>query len=326
MSMTAFLGWFDRHYRRIIYILVVLCVLVPAFLTVRLRIQTTAATQGVFDAVEGIPAARRAAIANVETQLAAAGAPSRAQTADTTNDLDKLAAQLERLRLHTNGVMLISLDFDPSSAPELSPQAEIIIRHAFMRGIGVVAVNVASAIGTQLAQSIVDRAARETEGKYEIKLPGRDYVFLGFRPGFFNLILQMGEDINRAFATDYAGTRLDDMPFMQGIKNYNDIELVTVITGFVGVPETWIQVVKTKYNRVLGMGMTAVSVADYTPYLQSKQLVGLLPGMRGAAEYELALDAPAAGTRGMLAQLASHVLIIVLIGAGNVLFFLQRRR
>jgi len=312
--MTLVLRWFDCNYRRVIYVLVVLCVLVPAFLTVRLRIKPAGATQGLYDAVEGIPAARRAAIAKLEAELT-----------QSTNNHDKLTAHLQRLRMHTNGVLLISLDFDPSSAPELTPQAEIILRHAFMRGIPVVAVVVSTPVGAQLAQSIVDRAARETQGRYDIKLAGRDYVYLGYRPGYFNLILQMGEDISRAYATDYAGTPLHDLPMMQGIKNLNDIDLVAVVTGFVGVPETWIQVVKTKYNRPLGMGMTAVSVADYTPYLHSKQLVGLLPGMRGAAEYEMALDAPGAGTRGMLAQLASHVLIIVLIALGNALFFVQRR-
>jgi len=312
--MTLLVQWFDRNYRRVIYVLVVLCVLVPAFLTVRLRIKPAGATQGLFNAVEGIPAARHAAITNLEAELA-----------HTITNQEKLLSRLQRLRQHTNGVLLLSLDFDPSSAPELTPQAEIILRHAFMRGIAVVAVIVSTPVGAQLAQSIVDRAARETQGRYGVKLAGRDYVYLGFRPGYFNLIMQMGEDISRAFASDYAGNRLETLPMMQGIKNLHDIDLVAVITGFVGVPEAWMQVAKTKYNRPLGMGMTAVSVADYTPYLHSKQLVGLLPGMRGAAEYEMALDAPGAGTRGMLAQLASHVLIIVLIALGNVLFFLQRR-
>lgn len=313
--ITRLLQWFDRQYRRVIYVLVVLCVLVPAFLTVRLRIQPSASTRGLVDAVEGIPAARQAAIAKLEAELARA-----------TNNHDKLTAHLERLRMHTNGVLLISLDFDPSVAPELAPQAEIIIRHAFMRGIVVVAVTVANPLGAQLAYSIIERAAREPNGRYEVKLPGRDYVYLGFRPGYFNLMLQMGEDITRAYGADYAGTPLADLPCMRGIKNFHDMELVAVITGYVGTPETWLQVVKTKYNRPLGMGMTAVSVADYTPYVQSKQFVGLLPGMRGAAEYEMALDAPAAGTRGMLAQLASHMLIIVLIAIGNILFFVQRRK
>lgn len=311
---TLSTSWLERNYRQIIYVLVVLCVLVPAFITVRLRLRPSAATRGLFEAVDGIPAARQAAIAALEKELAQS----------TTNN-EALAAHVTRLRQHTNGVLLISLDFDPSVAPELTPQAEIIIRHAFMRGIAVVAVTVANPLGAQLAQSIIERAAREPHGRYPIKRAGHDYVYLGFRPGYFNLILQMGEDFARAFGTDYAGTPVAEIPCMRGIKNLQDVDLVAVITGYVGTPETWLQVVKTKYNRPLGMGMTAVSVADYTPYVHSKQFVGLLPGLRGAAEYEMALEAPGAGTRGMLAQLATHLLIIVLIACGNLLFFFQRR-
>jgi hypothetical protein len=53
------------------------------------------------------------------------------------------------------------------------------------------------------------------------------------------------------------------------------------------------------------------------PFLDSGQLVGLLTGMKGAAEYEKLVGAPALATRGMLGQSAAVVLILVFIALGN---------
>jgi hypothetical protein len=71
----------------------------------------------------------------------------------------------------------------------------------------------------------------------------------------------------------------------------------------------------------------------FYPYL-GEQLLGLLGGIKGAAEYEAALslaypefEGPAfsEARRRMGPQLVAHLLMIGLIVAGNVLYFLSRR-
>jgi len=72
----------------------------------------------------------------------------------------------------------------------------------------------------------------------------------------------------------------------------------------------------------------------FYPYLP-KQLIGLLGAIKGAAEYEVALAAkyPKWGRpeytealRRMAPQLWGHLLVLALIIAGNVLYFVERRR
>jgi hypothetical protein len=71
-------------------------------------------------------------------------------------------------------------------------------------------------------------------------------------------------------------------------------------------------------------GCTAVSTPEYYPYLQSGQLRGLLGGMAGAAEYELARhERQGAATRGMDAQSLAHLFVAICIVVGNLV---QRRR
>jgi hypothetical protein len=65
--------------------------------------------------------------------------------------------------------------------------------------------------------------------------------------------------------------------------------------------------------------------SDAYPFLSTGQLVGLLGGLSGAAEYEKLIDTPGDATIGMDAQSIVHILIIVLIVLGNIAYFATRR-
>jgi hypothetical protein len=73
-------------------------------------------------------------------------------------------------------------------------------------------------------------------------------------------------------------------------------------------------------------GVTAVSAPEYYPYLQSHQLLGLLGGMAGAAEYEKARNEKGTATRGMDAQSLAHFFVALCILLGNVVLWSKNRR
>jgi hypothetical protein len=62
------------------------------------------------------------------------------------------------------------------------------------------------------------------------------------------------------------------------------------------------------------------------PYIQSGQLVGLLAGMKGAAEYEQMVRRPGLGISGMVAQSSVHVMVVIFIIFANIVYFLEKRR
>jgi hypothetical protein len=180
-----------------------------------------------------------------------------------------------------------------------------------------------------LSQIIVDSAAlggATMPRPYGFKEAGSDFVFFGFRPNPFQVYLQMGESVLSAYETDYSGKTLADMPIMKGIKDIRDIDGIAAYSCNVGTPESWINVAQTKFNIPLVVGMTAVSVSDYFPYLQSGQLCGLITGLRGAAEYEKAVGAPPVANRRMWAQLYTHAFAIGLIIVGNIEYFIKGKR
>ena len=75
----------------------------------------------------------------------------------------------------------------------------------------------------------------------------------------------------------------------------------------------------------VGAGITAVMATDLYPYLQTKQIVGLVNGLKGAAEYEHLIGHHEMGVRGMAAQSIAHLWIILLVIVGNIAYFVSRR-
>ena len=232
--------------------------------------------------------------------------------------IENVAAQEERKPV------LLSLDFDPTTAPELQPMAEAIIRHCARRDIPVIVMTIIIS-GDNLAQNILGDVAEEM-GLEE----GKDYVYLGFKPGVDAIMRQIGENIRNIYPQDSKGTPLAEHEMMANVINYDDMSVVVSLGG-TALVETWIDFAVARYNATYFMGATGVMASGLYPYIQSGQSKGLLGGMKGAAEYERLLmdtglyDQPGGGTAGMGAQSATHAVIVVLIVLGNVGYFLQRR-
>ena len=167
------------------------------------------------------------------------------------------------------------------------------------------------------------QSQHEIKQEFE-KIVEEDYVFLGFRPGSTQVILGMGTAIDDVFDTDHRGKPLSEIPMMREIKNYDQVDLVLDLASS-ATPGAWITYTNTKYKQQVAAGVTGVMVSELYPYIQTGQLVGLMPGLLGAAEYENLIQTPASGTAGMSVQSFVHLLVFGLVVMGNVAFFFQRR-
>lgn len=223
--------------------------------------------------------------------------------------------------------LLLSVDFDPQSMPELYPMLTAILRHAFARNVRVMVMGL-WVTGVGLGEQALAEIAPEYGKEY-----GEDYVFLGWKPGFAAVVLGMGKSIPETYPTDHYGTPLESLPMMQGIRNFSQIPYaVSFSAGDPGALTLWIPYVQSRFGQKLGTGMTAVSAADAYPYLQSGQLTGMLGGMKGAAEYEFLIaekgytSALTPAIQAMDSQSMAHLAIILLIVLGNAGFLLTRKR
>jgi hypothetical protein len=103
------------------------------------------------------------------------------------------------------------------------------------------------------------------------------------------MVMGMGDNVANTMKTDAEGRKLDNLPIMQGINNYSEMNLVVEFSGS-SAGGLWIVFARPKFGLNVSVGVTAVMAADMYPYLQSGQLIGMLTGLMGAAEYEKLVD------------------------------------
>ena len=108
----------------------------------------------------------------------------------------------------------------------------------------------------------------------------------------------------------------------------NDMDMVVSVNvgpGGAATAQVWVRQVAVIYPDVpVVLGVTAVMTPNIMPYLQSRQIKGLLGGLRPAAEYELLLEAPGNAVAMMDAQSAAHITILGFIILGNIAYFVTK--
>ena len=214
--------------------------------------------------------------------------------------------------LPEGSTVLLAGDYDPGTIAENYPAHLAAARHLFRKNIKIVAIALYPG-GPPLTDQVLGIAAAE----YGKEL-GVEYVNLGFKSGNELVMSRMGLSIPDTYPVDIRGVPVNTIPVMAGIENYNSLALlVNISAGYPGTKE-WVQQVVSRYHIPMIAAVTAVSAPEYYPYLQTKQLHGLLGGMAGAAEYEALVETPGLAMRGMDAQSLAHVFIALMIILGNI--------
>ena len=235
--------------------------------------------------------------------------------------------------LHEGDVVLISFDYGPSSAPENDPMAEAVMRQCALKKLRFIVCALYPLGGLGLANNVVAKITEELPNLRD----GVDYVNLGYKDGAAAVMRHMGEDIAGAFPTDVHGKPISEIPLMKGVHDLRQVKVVfTAATGIIG--EWWITQVHPQVGIPVIIGPTAVGAPKYYAYLNSGQLVGMVGGMKGAAEYESLLRArypqlatfytttrAFTATKGMDGQTVLHTVILLLLLLGNVAYLRQRR-
>jgi hypothetical protein len=222
--------------------------------------------------------------------------------------------------------VFISFDSDASPLPELYPMATSLIRHCFIRNVRVILWS----MGMQ-GVGIIQMALEDVKKEFPEKKSGIDYVLMPYLPAAGMVVLRMGEDIHKAFPTDYYGVPTDSLPMMTEIHNFDQISLVATLCAG-NAYGTWLVYANQKYGAKLAVGVTAVSAPDIYPFLQTGQILGMLSGMKGAAEYETLVEknlnfkTRKAACIGMDTQSILHIVIIIFIILGNIAYFVTRRK
>lgn len=230
--------------------------------------------------------------------------------------------------LPSGSTVLLSFDFDPAMAPEVQPMANAISRHCLERGHKVIFMSLwatGQALLTHLLQNFI--------------LPGfpdkadlTDYVNVGYKAGNEGVLNVIVTNFKKMFPTDVNGVPLDSIAIFDEIRSCKDLDLVVSIGGGKPGPKEWVLFVGDPGNVPIAVGVAAVVAPQLYPYYPA-QVVGILGGVKGAAEYEFTLkkthlrfaDMDTPGLVMMGPQTLAHMVIMAFIIIGNVVFFRGRR-
>src|SRR5690606_19467210 len=179
--------------------------------------------------------------------------------------------------------VLLSLDLDPASTPELEPFYRTVVLQLKRKNVKLVLLTTWYAapplierwIRETIEQPIIDGSDTSYKGPPDRAYrAGEDYVWLGFREGREATINGLATDLRGTFdnvASD--GTKLDDIEMMNGIRVLDDFDLVVMVSaGFPGIKE-YVQQAQSRGDVKMMGACTAVSTTDYTPYYNAGQLL-----------------------------------------------------
>jgi hypothetical protein len=234
-------------------------------------------------------------------------------------------------RLSPGDPILLAFDYEPGTEGELGPMATAFTKHAASKRLRMYFITLVP-LGAQMIDDVVRKVIT---ADYPHLVYGTDYVNLGFKSGNEGVIKVIVTNLRELYTTDSRGTAMQDIPMMQGITNIQQMKLIANVSGSYPGTKEWVQYAATPYPAIrMVAGATGVQAPLLYPYVP-QQLPGLLGAIKGAAEYEkLVVDAYGGpnpdpkyleALRRMGPQLVAHLLIIMLIIAANVVFFVDRR-
>jgi hypothetical protein len=243
-------------------------------------------------------------------------------------------------------IIVLCTTFSASTLGENGNHAIALMRHCFLKKKRFAITAVGEAQGALLGRAIATQLAEQYGAEY-----GVDWIDFDFQLNTLAFYTSFPKDIPGTVRVDgVQGKPLTSYPIMQGIDTINDVALLIDITASNSV-FSWLQYVQpnTKPRLKIGYACTGVMVAEAYPFLDSGQLVGMLPGLKGASDYEKLVDVIeeqelAAGNipqryepirvggmqlntarQLMFTQDKAHILIIAFIALGNIGLFIALR-
>lgn len=218
--------------------------------------------------------------------------------------------------------VLLAVDFSPTTAAEISPQAQAILNHLAERQAQVVAVSL-DPQGPALAQNVLDEILGSRAGyRY-----GVQYLNLGFVSGGEAGLRSLAQGTLFLLAKDFReGKVFSQFSLAQNIESIGDFDLVVVLAGNPDALRLWVEQIQTPFQVDMVAAVTAQADPQARPYYQSGQIQGFLSGLPGAAEYEKIRGQQGPALQAIDSQNLGQLALAVFILLGNMAFVISQAR
>ncbi|MBN1902986.1 hypothetical protein JW926_16805 [Candidatus Sumerlaeota bacterium] len=224
-------------------------------------------------------------------------------------------------KLPPGSKVILTFDYEPGSRPEVDPMALAVMRHCLNRKLKVVGISYLE-LGRGNGENIFNIIQKEFEEKGAPLVYGEDLAYMGFKPGYSAMILNLGKDFKGTCVTDYKGLDAYSMPILKDIEGLGDFKYLVCLHDSSQV-NTWILYGFEIVGIRIGACSTAVMAPGIYANLDAGQLTGIVGGLKGGSEYEKLLGYRGMATSGMDSQTIIHILIVFFILLGNFAYLLK---
>ncbi len=219
-------------------------------------------------------------------------------------------------KLNPGDLMIQVIDFSVGYRADLWAATNVIIEHAASRKAAVALVAM-QRDGPVMCDELVQLWTAKGL-KY-----GETIVNLGYLPGLETGVAALARDFQKTLTKDSYGKAITEISMLAGVTDAKAFKLISVSVSNSGLE--WVKQVQGPFGTPVIFLAGTMLVPQYTAYLQSGQLKGMLKGVSGAAEYETLTKKPAEATAAMEVQSLAHLVMIAFIVMGNLAYVAGRK-
>jgi hypothetical protein len=208
-------------------------------------------------------------------------------------------------------VWIINFGYGVSAWPECHPGVTVCTKALFREDAKLIFM------GVHYDVDLTYNYLQDTVPDFADKEYGVDYVFLGYSINSETTCAQLASNIKSVYPEDHFGTPVSQIPLMEGIDDYSDIDgVLSSDTGDYGgfFMTQW----QTAYGTKLAEIGIAMNGSTDVPRWQAGNYFGLSIGSRGGAELEALINEPGEATVAMDSISVSHLLIVIAVILANV--------
>lgn len=222
--------------------------------------------------------------------------------------------------LPADSTVLVSFDYDPSVSGEMDLLATAIVRHLAQRRVKIIALSTLET-GPMIAQRVLGAATANTSN-YGY---GAQFLNLGLLPGHELGLAQLANQGLQVYGIDFEQKHaVSQYPIVANVKTVGSLAMVIVLAGSEEPLKNWLEQFQPRVNARMVAGASAAVEPKARAYRDAKQLIALVSGPMGAAQYEILANQSGSAVTRLAAQSTVQLALIAIVVVGNIAFWITQ--
>jgi hypothetical protein len=223
--------------------------------------------------------------------------------------------------LPEGSVILFDIGYGSGGYPSLGPGNIAAFHQMFEKG-HILVIMSTSLEGSMMYPLIMDGV--KPESNYGA-VYGEDYIYLGYIAGEQTAMAGVLGDVKAIVTNDYNNNPISSYSIMDDINEPEDYDIIAYITTAGGTAEGWVYQASGQYDLPILGGCLSMMTTSIKPYYDSGQLLGIMDGVKGAADLEFITGHPGAAIRSSDILSFTQTLVLIFIVIGNVAYWMGKQ-